>query len=109
MTYQEIKAALEETGLPVVYNAWEIGHAPELPYIVFTYPNGNDFMADDQNYVEIVTVNIELYTNRKSPVLERQVETVLKRHFQYVKESVWIEDEQMNETIYTTEVIINVE
>ncbi len=107
MTYQEIKAALQETTLPVVYNAWEIGQAPALPYIVFTYPNNSDFMADDQNYVEIVALNIELYTQRRDIALEHQVEAVLKKYFQYDKSSIWIEDEQMNETIYQTEVIIN--
>ena len=107
MTYQEIKAALEETGLPVVYNAWEIGHAPALPFIVFTYPNNNDFMADDQNYIEIVELNVELYAKRKNIALEKQVESVLKKYFQYGKTSLWIEDEQMNEILYTTEVLIN--
>lgn len=107
MTYQEIKAALEETGLPVVYNAWEIGQAPALPYIVFTYPNNSDFMGDNQNYVEIVALDVELYTKRKNIALEKQVETVLKKYFQYGKTSMWIEDEQMNETLYTTEVVIN--
>lgn len=107
MTYQDIKAALEQTGLPVVYNAWEIGHAPALPYIVFTYPNNSDFMADDKNYVEIVALDVELYTKRKNIALEKQVEAVLKNYFQYAKTSMWIESEQMNETIYQTEVIIN--
>ena len=107
MTYQEIKAALEETGLPVVYHAWEIGQAPELPYIVFTYPNNSDFMAENSNYVEIVALDVELYTKRKNIALERQVETVLKKYFQYDKSSMWIEDEQMNETLYQTEVVIN--
>lgn len=107
MTYKEIYDALAETNLPVVYHHWEKGQVPDLPYIVFTYPNNNDFMADDKNYVEIVEVNVELYAKNKDIALEHTVEGVLGKYFQYNKSSVWIEDEQMYETIYQTEVIIN--
>lgn len=107
MTYQQILDALEETDLPVVYNAWEIGNVPDLPYIVFTYPNNNDFKADDENYVEIVALNIELYSETKDIPLEKDVEEVLKDYFVFSKESIWLESEHMNETLYQTEVIIN--
>lgn len=107
MTYQQILEALEETDLPVVYNAWEIGNVPDLPYIVFTYPNNNDFKADDENYVEIVALNIELYSETKDIPLEKDVEEVLKDYFVFSKESIWLESEHMNETLYQTEVIIN--
>ena len=55
MTYQEIFEALEETDLPVTYEAWSSPDAiPALPYIVFTYPQNNDLYADNTNYAEIV-------------------------------------------------------
>ena len=35
MTLENLYQLLESTGLPVVYRAWPIGGAPELPYICY--------------------------------------------------------------------------
>jgi hypothetical protein len=111
MTYQEIFDALKETGLPVTYEVWDAAEeVPPLPYIVFKYPNNNDFYADNTNYAEIVTLDVRLYTKKKSIAQERAVEAVLKEHFgAYAKTSDYVTADAMQETIYTMEVAINAE
>lgn len=108
MTYQDIQTKLERTGLPVVQNFWEIGHVPELPYIVYTFPNNSDFNADNTNYVEIVGMEVELYTDTKDIQAEKAVEAVIRAQFgPYDKTSSWISSEHMQQTIYSMEVVIN--
>lgn len=106
MTYQDIFSMLQETHLPVAYNFFETPKT--LPYIIFTFPTNNDFVADNSNYVEIVRVQIELYTERKSIPTERILEGVLKSHnCVYEKSSAWIESESMNVTYFEMEILIN--
>ena len=109
MTYEEIYIALKSTGLPVTYEFWESpDNIPPLPYIVFTYPSSNDYMADNTNYVEITRLEVGLYTKRKSIAVERNVEAVLKQHFNpYFKTSDYVPADSMHETLYTMEVAIN--
>ena len=108
MTYQDIQTKLELTGLPVVQNFWEIGQVPALPYIVYTFPNTSDFNADNTNYLEIVGMEVELYTDTKEIETEKAVEAVILDEFgPYDKTSNWISSEHMQQTIYSLEVIIN--
>lgn len=108
MTYQDIQTKLELTGLPVVQNFWEIGQVPALPYIVYTFPNNSDFNADNTNYIEIVGMEVELYTDTKDIQTEKAVEAVVRAEFgPYDKSSSWISSEHMQQTIYSMEVIIN--
>lgn len=107
MTYQEIYDALCETGLPVALNRWDMPRIPDLPYIVFTYPQNNDFRADDINYAEIVQLEVGLYTKRKNIALEHSVEAVLTEHFgAFFKSSDYVPADAVQETLYTTEVAI---
>lgn len=105
MTYKEIKTLLETTGLPVAYYQWEEGGAPEPPYIVFYFPNSNDFIADDSNYSRIRELNVELYTNRKDFALEEIVEGVLS-NLVYSRDETYIDSEGLYLVAYYTEVVI---
>jgi len=108
MTYEEIYQALESTGLPVTYEFWENGSIPPLPYIVFTYPGNNDFIADGVNYATIVRLEVGLYTKRKSIAVERNVEQVLNEKLgPFFKTSDYVSADSMQETLYTMEVAIN--
>ena len=108
MTYKEIFTMLESTDLPVVYHAWKIGEVPALPYIVFTFPTNNDFMADNTNYQTIVDLNVELYTENKDFATEAIVEGVLNSNgIVYGKASMYLDSEDMFETLYNMEVIIS--
>lgn len=109
MTYKDIFDALEKTGLPVAFNYWETPEeVPELPYIVFAYPDNNDFVADNTVYAEIVTLEIGLYCKRKSISTEKAVEAVILANFgPYDKTSTYVSADAVQETLYTLEVIVN--
>ena len=65
MTYASIKDLLDEIGLPYTYDHWDTESVPELPWIVFTYPGRDDFVADDGIYQKIISLQIDLYTDQK--------------------------------------------
>ena len=106
MTYEEVAAVAEETGLPVAYDYFGEGESPDPPFLIFLYPRSDNFDADGKVYVKISELHFELYTDRKQPDVEAQVEAVLDAHgFVYDKTEVWIPDEKLYEVLYTMEVI----
>ena len=108
MTYAEIASMIESTGLENAYYQYPEGEAPELPYILFYYPERNDFQADNKNYARIPQLNIELYTKEKDFDKEKLIEDLLdENEIPYDKEEQYIEKEKMYEVLYITEVIIN--
>lgn len=108
MTYTEIKGIIESIGVPFAYYQFDEKTAQPPPFICFYYPNSNDVVADNTNYVDVRQLAIELYTDEKDFALEAQVETILKNNnLVYVAESTYLDDEKMWETAYLTEVIIN--
>lgn len=112
MLIAEINTMLGQTGLPKTYYSWpedDPAHpVPPLPYIVWYFPNTDNFAADDRVYSHIETLNIELYTRTKDFATEAAVEAVLAAHgIVWNRQESWIESEKMYEVLYTTEVIIN--
>ena len=101
MTHNEIVEMLEEAGLPLAYDHFAEGEAPELPYILYLVPESNNFAADNYAYFKINEVHIELYTDRKDLAAEQKVEAVLDRHgIFYNRSETWIESEQLYEVLY---------
>lgn len=108
MTYESIKDLLDAIGLPYTYHHWDEENVLELPWIVFDYPEQNDFLADDSVYQKITALQIDLYTDRKDLQTEAMVEQVLEQNgIVYTKEETYIASEKMYEITYETELIIN--
>lgn len=109
MTFMEINQMVESIGLPSSYYQWQIeAEVPDLPYILFYYPERVDFFADGKNYQKITKLNIELYSDNKDFVNEAKVEEILEQNgITYQKEEQYISDERMYEVLYTMEVLIN--
>ena len=112
MLIAEINTMLGQTGLPKTYYSWpedDPAHpVPPLPYIVWYFPNTDNFAADDRVYSHIEALNIELYTRTKDFETEAAVEAVLAAHgIVWERQESWIESEKMYEVLYTMEVIIN--
>lgn len=108
MTFVEIKEMIESVGLPFTYDSFPDNIAPDPPYIVFNYPQNNDFGADNINFVSIDTLNIELYTRNKDFELEQDVEAVLNANgFFYEKNEAFIRTEHLYQITYTMEVVTN--
>jgi len=106
MTYDAIVEMLEEAGLPLAYDHFAEGDSPEPPFLIFLFPSSDNFSADGIVYQRIDALHIELYTDRKQPDVEKQLETVLDRHgIFYEKTEVWIETERLYEVLYATEVL----
>ena len=108
MTYEEISTMISSIGYPYEYYQYPEGQAPSPPYILFYYPERNDFQADGKNYAKIVQLNIEFYTPEKSFTGEAAIEAVLDAYdMTYTTEEQYIESEHMYEVLYIMEVIIN--
>ena len=106
MTYDEVVAMAEETGLPVAYDHFAEGESPDPPFLVFLFPSTDHFSADGQVYAKINALHFELYTDKKEPEIEAMVEAVLdQRGIFYDKSEVWIPDERLYEVLYTMEVL----
>lgn len=107
MTYKEINNMISSIGLDYAYYSFPVDEAPDLPYIVFYYPNYNDLGADDINYQTIAQLNIELYTANKDFDLERQVEDVLtSNNLFFSKSETFIQKEAMYEVLYEIDIVI---
>lgn len=108
MTIKAINDMVAEIGLPFNYYEFPEGTEQSPPYVVWFLSNDNDFKADNTNYCDIEQLNIELYTSEKDFDLEAQVERVLKAHgLSFYKESNKVDSENMQQTSWEMEVIIN--
>lgn len=105
MTYQEICKMIKETGFPFAYHHFAEGESPEPPFLIFLSSGENTFSADNYMYFSFKKLNIELYTDRKSPETEKKVEEILKKYqIFYNKSEIWIESEKLYEILYEMEV-----
>ena len=106
MTFQEIATMIESIGLPFTYDSFPNNVAPTPPYIVFNYPQNDDFGADNTNYVSIDVLNIELYSASKDFTNEQAIEAVLTQNgFYYEKSEAYIRSENLYQITYVTQVI----
>ena len=102
LTYDEIVTMVEAIGLPCAYDHFAEGESPDPPFVVFLFPNSENFFADGIVYHQRTELAIELYTDLKQPQHERQVERVLSRYdIPWNKTEVWIEDERLYEVRYS--------
>lgn len=105
MTHQEVLKMMDEMKLPYAYHHFVEGESPDPPFLVFLYPNSDNFAADGMVYFKVNRLNIELYTDLKDVELEETVEAVLDKHgIFYEKSEVWIESENLYEVLYQMEV-----
>jgi len=105
MTYEQIAAMMEEMGLPFAYHHFAEGESPNTPFLLFLSPGEHTFSADNYMYHSFKQLDVELYTDKKAPDLEKQVESVLRRHhIYYTKTETWIPSEKMYEVLYEMEV-----
>ncbi|MCD8398096.1 MAG: hypothetical protein LUD12_13105 [Lachnospiraceae bacterium] len=105
MTHEEVKTMVESIGFPSAYHHFAQGESPDPPFVVYLYPNADNFAADGIVYFSVNVLNIELYTDKKDPDVEAQVEAVLTENgIYYEKSEVWIESERLYEVLYEMEV-----
>lgn len=100
MTLDELKTELEKAGYPVEYSHFEDG-VPSVPFITYLVTETKNFYADDEVYLSIRHVDVELYTTDKDPDAEAKVEAVLDAIGKtYAAEEEFIESEELFQVVY---------
>lgn len=105
MTRSDFVDIVESFDLEYCYYQFPNDHAPTLPFVVYYFPNRNDVLADDTNYVHVEHAVIELYTETRDFDLEDDVEALIP--FPYDKNVEYINNERMYQITYESEVIID--
>jgi hypothetical protein len=109
MTPSEVKIMVEELGIPSTYYQFADNTDLAPPFVCYFFTPSNDLSADNINYVRVEKLNIELYTDVKDFDLEKQLEQILAEHeIFFAKEETNIDSERMHETIYTSDIILEV-
>lgn len=105
MTHEEVITMLERMKLPIAYDHFAEGEAPDPAFICFLFSGSENFGADDRVYYEVSDLRIELYTDAKDPELEDQLEAILDEYeLFWDKSEVWIESEKLFEVLYQMQV-----
>lgn len=108
MTLDELYEMLESSGLPVAYYQWQVGNVPPLPYLVYYFPNSSDEYADNVNYQQNNSLNIELYTKNKDFETENAIRQLLNDNgLTFTTSESYLNSEEMYEVLFETEVVIN--
>ena len=110
MSYAEIAEMIAALGLPWAYYQFRDGTGISPPFLVYYYPDSDDFFADDKNYQKIRDLIIELYTDEKDFALEAAVENALMdAGLTYTRDEADIDTERMHMVTYTAQVAITEE
>ena len=95
---------MEQTGLPWAYHHFAEGESPDPPFLLYLYPESDNFGADNIVYSKGTRVYLELYTDFKDPDMEANIESILESHgIFWEKSEVWIESESLYEVLYSFE------
>lgn len=103
LTLAEIYEKLCTLNIPVAYLSFT--QPQSLPFCVYYESGGDIYGADNKNLIERKNITIELYSEKKNPALERQIEDLFSDTELTKQADIWIESEKMIETIYEFEVI----
>jgi hypothetical protein len=99
LTYTELATELKTLGYPVAYNTFEERQSPPFLTIIFT--SNNDLMADNINYAARNNFQVELYTVKKYPPTEKEVEDKFKElKLAYEKYETYLNKEELYQIVY---------
>ena len=100
---QELAAVLD---VPNAYHHFDKKTSP--PFLVFDYPENDDFFADNKNYQTVANLDLYYCSDVKDFDAELTIENWLTTNdFAYQKNQDYISEEHMWQTTYSTEVLIN--
>lgn len=102
---EKILEILHKINIPFAYDHFAEGESPEPPFICYLFSNNDNFAADGYAYFKINAVRLELYTDEKSPDLEKTIETALDENgIFYSRSETWIDSEKLYEVLYQFEI-----
>lgn len=102
MGIEQLCEILKSLGYPVAY--YEFKQPPTIPYIVYSESGATSYGDDFKNYIIRKTYAVELYTDKKSPQVEQQIEDALI-FVEWTKNENYISDEKLIQTTYEFEII----
>ena len=96
MNIMEFKAELEKLEIPIQYQAFASGQAPQLPYLIFYENDSDNVFADNQNWFDVLNVVCELYSDEKDIELETKLQKLFyDLEIQYNSTETYIDSENM--------------
>ena len=105
MNIMEFKAELEKLEIPIQYRSFSVGHAPELPYLIFYENDSDNIFADNHNYFDVLNIACELYTDNKDIELETKLQKLLyDLEIQYNSTETFIDSENMYLKAYDVQI-----
>jgi len=109
VTMAELYQALKSLGLPVAYGEFKTdpeNPAPPPPFITYQLAYSSNVYADNLNYVDVENFQIELYTMKKDPAIEKMVQDKLKEiGLPYNKIETWLDTEKLFQVIYEVQLL----
>ena len=95
---------IQATGIPFAYDHFAEGESPEPPFICYLLPASDNFAADGTVYFPITEIDIELYTDKKDPEIEKRLEDqLIQSGIFFEKTETWIDSEKLYEVLYSFE------
>ena len=105
MNLMEFKSELEKLGIPVQYRAFQVGQAPQLPYLIFYENDSDNIFADNHNYYDVLNVACELYTDEKDIELETKLHKLFyDNEIEYNSTETFIDSENMYLKAYDVQI-----
>lgn len=99
MTLVEI---IKDIGLPFAYDHFAEGEALDPPYVLYRYPESQNFGADNIVWNRADTVYLELYSDYKDIDTEKKIEqALLQQGIYWDKSETWIDSEKLYEVLYS--------
>ena len=99
---ERLVSIIKNIEVPSAYDHFAEGEAPNPPFLSYLLPGSDNFSADGKVYHKISEVRLELYTDRKDPDAEQNVETALDAAgIFYNKTETWIDSEKLYEVLYS--------
>ncbi len=104
MTILDLNKLLNSSGVKFAYHHWK--SKQKSPCGVFLVPSTANFKADGKVCIEISQARIELYTDKKDPVSEQKIKTVLDgaEIFYEQTSETFIEAEELYQVVYEIEI-----
>lgn len=106
MNLMEFKAELEKLDIPVQYRAFQVGQAPQLPYLIFYENDSDNIFADNSNWFDVLNVACELYADEKDIELETKLQKLFyDNEIEYNSTETFIDSENMYMKSYDVTIV----
>ena len=100
--HKKIYELLKTLNIPVAYDHFESNKDVSIPFAVYRETQANTFKADDKTYYRPYEFEIELITEKKDIVLQKQLEDLLTTYnIPYdVNDEIWDDEEKIYHNYY---------